>query len=114
MESVPTELDAVAKIDGLSNLGVLFRVILPLCRAGLFAAGALTFIGSWNEFVAGSVFVDDSSLTAPVQVAVYQYISAFGRQRRPLTAPAALAVIPILVLVGFLGRHLVKGLIEAR
>lgn len=111
IEAVPTSLDQAAKIDGLSNIGILFRIVLPLCRPGMFAAGMLIFIGAWSEFIFGSVMVKDQSLK-PVQVAVYQYISSFGREWGPLTAAATLAVIPILVLLLLLGRHLVAGLMR--
>lgn len=111
VEAVPKELDQSGKVDGLSNLGVLFRIVLPLCRPGMFAAGMLIFIGAWNEFIFGTVLVQDAGLK-PVQVAVYQYISAFGRNWGPLTAAATLAVLPILILLFVLGRHLVAGLMR--
>ncbi len=111
IEAVPTSLDHAAKIDGLSNVGILFRIVLPLCRPGMFAAGMLIFIGSWSEFIFGSVLVQNQALK-PVQVAVYQYISSFGREWGPLTAAATLAVVPILILLLVLGRHLVAGLMR--
>ncbi len=111
IEAVPASLDDAGKLDGLNSMGVLLRVILPLCRPGLFAAGMLVFIGAWSEFVAGSVFVQDAALR-PVQVAIYQYISAYGRQWGSLTASALLAVLPILVLVVVFGKQLVSGLTQ--
>lgn len=111
VEAVPKELDQSGKIDGLSNLGVLFRIVLPLCRPGMFAAGMLIFIGAWNEFIFGTVLVRSADLK-PVQVAIYQYISSFGRSWGPLTAAAILAVVPILILLFILGRHLVAGLMR--
>jgi multiple sugar transport system permease protein len=109
MESVPRELDEAGRVDGASRMGVLFRVILPVCKPGLVAAGLFMFIGCWNEFVAGSVMVTDPGLR-PIQVAIYQYISVLGRQWGPLTAAATLAVVPILVVVIALGRYLISGL----
>ena len=109
VEAVPTELDQAAKLDGLASLGILFRVILPLCRPGIFAAGMLVFVGAWSEFLAGTVLVQSASLR-PVQVAIYTYITSFGRAWGPLTAAAILAVLPILVLLFILGRHMVSGL----
>lgn len=111
IESVPKSLDEAAKIDGLSDAGILFRIVLPLCRPGMFAAGMLIFIGTWSEFMFGTVLVQDAGLK-PVQVAVYQYISSFGREWGPLTASATLAVVPILILLFVFGRHLVAGLMK--
>lgn len=111
MEGIPVDLDEAAMLDGASRLRAFFSVILPLCRPSLGAAAIFVFIGSWNEFVAGSVMVNASDLR-PVQVAVYQFISAFGRQWGPLTASAVLALIPIVFLVVFFGRYLVAGLMR--
>lgn len=111
MEGIPVELDEAAKIDGASRLRTFASVVLPLCRPSLAAASLFVFIGSWNEFVAGSVMVNSSDYR-PVQVAVYQFISAFGRQWGPLTASATLALLPVLLLVVFFGRYLVAGMMR--
>lgn len=111
IEAVPKTLDQAAKIDGLSDTGILFRIVLPLCRPGMFAAGMLIFIGTWSEFIFGTVLVKNATLK-PVQVAVYQYISSFGREWGPLTAASVVAVVPILILLFVLGRHLVAGLMQ--
>lgn len=111
MEGIPVELDEAAKIDGASRLRTFASVILPLCKPSMAAASLFVFIGSWNEFVAGSVMVNSSEYR-PVQVAVYQFISAFGRQWGPLTASAMLALLPVLLLVVFFGRHLVAGMMR--
>jgi multiple sugar transport system permease protein len=111
MEGIPVELDEAATIDGASRLRTFASVILPLCRPSMAAASLFVFIGAWNEFVAGSVMVNSSEYR-PVQVAVYQFISAFGRQWGPLTASAALAVLPVLILVALFGRHLVAGMMR--
>lgn len=111
VEGIPTELDEAAKIDGASRLRTFTSVILPLCKPSMAAASLFVFIGAWNEFVAGSVMVSNPDYR-PVQVAVYQFISAFGRQWGPLTASAVLALLPILLLVVFFGRYLVAGLMR--
>lgn len=111
IEAVPKSLDQAAKIDGLSDSGILFRIVLPLCRPGMFAAGMLIFIGTWSEFIFGTVLVKNPAFK-PIQVAVYQYISSFGREWGPLTAASTVAVLPILLLLFVLGRHLVAGLMK--
>jgi multiple sugar transport system permease protein len=109
IESLPRELDEAAIIDGATHFDILWRVILPLSRPALGAAGVLAFVGSWNEFIAGSVMVDDPGLR-PIQPAIYNFIGYFGREWGPLTASATLAIIPILVIFALLGRLIVSGL----
>lgn len=109
MESIPKELDEAAYIDGASSLTVFLRVVLPLCKPAIGAAGLLLFIYSWNEFVAGSVMVDADQLK-PIQPLLYAYIGFFGREWGLLTAAACLAVLPIFVIYGLFGRLLISGL----
>jgi multiple sugar transport system permease protein len=111
MEGIPQDLDEAATLDGCSRIRTFTSVILPLTRPSLAAAAIFVFIGAWNEFVAGSVMVTTPDYR-PVQVAVYQFISAFGRQWGPLTASAILALLPIIVLIIFFGRYLVAGLMR--
>ena len=109
IEGIPRELDEAAVADGASHFEVLRFVILPLCKPAFGAAGVLTFVGSWNEFVAGSVMVDSPALR-PIQPAIYNFIGFFGREWGPLTASATLAILPILIAFALLGRLIVSGL----
>jgi len=111
MEGIPHELDESATIDGASRFRTFWSIILPLCRPSMAAAALFVFIGSWNEFVAGSVMVNSAEYR-PVQVSVYNFISVLGRQWGPLTASAILALIPVIILVVFFGRQLVAGLMR--
>lgn len=109
VESVPRELDEAAIVDGVSRVGVLWHVVLPLSRPAVAAASILAFVGSWNEFVAGSVMVDSPGLK-PVQPLVYSFIGFFGREWGPLTASATLAMLPILLIFVLFGKQFVAGL----
>jgi multiple sugar transport system permease protein len=109
LESIPRELDEAAIIDGATHFQILTRVMLPLTRPALGAAGVLTFVACWNEFVAGSVMIDTPDLR-PIQPAIYNFIGYFGREWGPLTASATLAIIPIFIAFALLSRLIVSGL----
>ncbi|SFZ85415.1 carbohydrate ABC transporter membrane protein 2, CUT1 family [Devosia enhydra] len=109
LETIPRELDEAALIDGSDHFGILWRIILPLSRPALGAAGVLAFVGSWNEFVVSSVMVDNPALR-PVQPAIYNFIGYFGREWGPLTAAAMMGIVPILLIFILLGRQIVSGL----
>jgi multiple sugar transport system permease protein len=109
IEAVPVEVDEAAVIDGCSHFGVLWRMVLPLSRPGVGAAAILAFVGSWNEFLAGSVMVDAASLK-PVQPAIYAFVGFFGREWGPLTAASTLAILPIIVAFALFGRLIISGL----
>jgi multiple sugar transport system permease protein len=109
IESIPSELDEAAAIDGLGHFGTLWHIILPLMRPALATVAILGFVGVWNEFIAGSVMVDAPALK-PIQPAVYSFIGFYGREWGPLTASAILAVLPILVIFVIFRRQFVTGL----
>jgi multiple sugar transport system permease protein len=109
IEAIPRELDEAAIVDGATTLDILRHVILPVSGPALGTAAILTFVGSWNEFVAGSVMVDSPALK-PVQPVIYSFIGFFGREWGPLTASATLAILPILVVFTLFGRLIVSGL----
>jgi multiple sugar transport system permease protein len=109
MESIPREIDEAAIVDGASTFGALRMVILPLTGPAMGAAALLTFVGAWNEFVAGSVMVNSPALK-PIQPAIYSFIGYFGREWGPLTASATIAVLPIVVVFLLFGRLVVSGL----
>ena len=109
LEGIPRELDEAALIDGSGRVGILVRIIMPLSRPALGAAGVLAFVGTWNEFLASSIMVDNPALR-PVQPAIYNFIGYFGREWGPLTAAAMLGIIPILIIFVLLGRQIVSGL----
>ena len=109
MEGVPKELDEAAYIDGASSFVVFRRIVMPLCKPAIGAAGLLIFIHAWNEFLAGSVMVDARELK-PIQPLLYQYIGFFGREWGLLMAAATIAIVPILLIYALFGRLLVSGL----
>lgn len=109
IEAVPVEVDEAAVIDGCSHFRILWQIILPLSRPGVGAAAILAFVGSWNEFLAGSVMVNAADLK-PVQPAIYAFVGFFGREWGPLTAASILAIVPIIVAFALFGRLIISGL----
>jgi len=78
-----------------------------LCRPAL--AALFIFLGAWNEFILSSIMIKNPDLR-PIQLAIYQYLGFFGQEWGPLTAAAATAIIPSIIVFTFLGRMLISGL----
>ena len=108
IEDIPKELEESALVDGCTRWQVLYKVILPMARAGVFATAVFTFIFSWNEFVFALVLTNKDIVTFPVQVTGF-----FAQQQQFWSKAGAMSLLgslPVLVAVIFLQRYLVRGI----
>ena len=109
-DTIPTELDESAKVDGASHTQIFFGIILPLVAPILAVTGLLGFIASVNEFLIASVFLtDDPSKTAAV--GLYGLVSAERNNNFGVFAAGSLLLaVPTVLLFQFLQRYIVGGL----
>ena len=107
---VPRELVEAASIDGVSRLGTLFRIGLPLVRSGVVAIGIFSFLLSWDEYLVASTLLQrDEYRTMPTQL-ILSFIGQFAYQWGPMMAAAVMLSIPIFVLFLTFQRQIVAGL----
>ncbi|WP_245643117.1 carbohydrate ABC transporter permease [Roseateles chitosanitabidus] len=107
--SVPRELVEAARLDGCGEFAIFWRIVLPLTLPALGTLGLITFIGSWNNFMGPLVVIRDMDLyTVPLALRALQ-----GSGQTPwgaLSAGAAIAVLPLLILFVVASRRLIDGL----
>lgn len=109
--SMPKELDEAASIDGSSHYGVFFRIMLPLAKPGLISVGIMNVLNIWNEYVLGTVIVNDpSQYTLPVGIAVMLEEMQYRTEWGPLFAGLLISIIPVLIIYIFYQRHITSGM----
>ncbi len=107
--AIPRELEEQGMIDGLSRLGTLFRIVLPLSAPGLAAVAIFTFTGAWNELLLALVLItSESQRTAPL--ALNYLITSDVLPWGPLMAGAVLSALPLVVLYFVAQRFMVDGM----
>jgi ABC-type glycerol-3-phosphate transport system permease component len=106
---IPLELEEAARIDGCSRHGAFFRIVLPLLKPGLLAGTVLIFTNVWNEFLIGYSLVQSDSVRL-VQVGIYSNLTEVGLEWGRLTADATIALLPVLIVYGFMQKSFVQGL----
>jgi multiple sugar transport system permease protein len=109
--SIPVDLEAAGYVDGASLLRVLRHIVLPLSIPGLLAAGAYSFILSWNDFLFAFVIMNSNGhFTAPVGINAYFTGQNITEQVwAELMAAAVFVTLPSVVLFGFFQRYIVSG-----
>lgn len=109
-DSVPTELDESAKVDGATHNQIFFRIIVPLAAPILAVVGLLSFILTINEFVLASVLLREPE-DFTLAVGLFRFVGdRYGSRWGPFTAGALLGGVPVIVLWLFLQRFVVAGL----
>jgi multiple sugar transport system permease protein len=108
IEDIPLELEESALVDGCTRWEVLWKVVLPMARSGLFATAVFTFVFAWNDFLFALVLTRTEVTTYTVQVTHY-----FGGQSNfwaKIAAMSVLGTIPVFFTVAILQRYLVRGI----
>ncbi|MDX3233333.1 carbohydrate ABC transporter permease [Streptomyces sp. ME19-01-6] len=109
VQSVPDSVLEAARIDGASEFGIFWRIVLPLLRPSLGALALWTFLQSYNSFLWPLVLVSDSSqYTLPLGLQTL-FVSE-NRQYDLVMAGAVLAVVPAVALFVLLRKQLLEGL----
>ncbi|WP_413377416.1 carbohydrate ABC transporter permease [Alkalihalobacillus sp. 1P02AB] len=121
-QSVPAELEESAKIDGASNIRILFRIVIPLSMPVIATIGLFHAVFHWNSFFDAVIYISDRNLY-PLQVYLRELIQFdqsdislrdnFEQQllaTESLKAAALIAsTVPILIVYPFLQKYFVKG-----
>lgn len=121
-ESIPESLEESAKLDGCSEIGVLFRIVLPLSLPMLAALALFYAVGHWNQFMSALLYMNDPKKFT-LQLRLRQLmptdpsllnVEGLSKSEIPnesLKAAAVMfATVPILLIYPWLQKYFVKGM----
>lgn len=107
--TTPPELDEAARIDGCSMVQTVTKVILPVAVPGIATASIFTFLLSYNEYLFALILTQKNAMTLPVAIGQY---GAEDLSYWTLSAAGVVSiVIPICLVMIFLQKYLVKGMV---
>ena len=110
-DSIPSEIDESAKIDGASHGQIYTRIILPLALPMLSVVALLSFIGTMNEFLLTSVILGGNQRSITLAVGMQQFIEQnFDKNWGAFAAGALIATLPVMILFIWLQKFVVSGL----
>jgi putative chitobiose transport system permease protein len=105
-QGVPKELEEAARMDGCSELGIWWFVMLPSIRPALVTLAIFVFIGSWSDFLWPLIILDRPEYyTLPLGVA--KLAGAFSLDWRLIAAGSVISIAPILLFFAIMQRYIV-------
>lgn len=109
-DTIPVEIEEASKIDGATELQLLWKIILPLARPAIIVTAVMVLIYVWNEYLFATTFMlSESSYT--LAGGLYQLQANDYNRSWPLFSAAAILVsVPILVIFFAVQKHMVSGL----
>jgi multiple sugar transport system permease protein len=108
--TIPAELSEAARIDGCSDLGIFWRIILPLSRPALAVVALFAFMGIWNDFLGPLVYLQrPEQFTLALGLQNFQSKSG-GTSWHLLMAASTLVVLPVIVLFFLAQRTFIEGI----
>lgn len=129
--ALPDGLEESAKIDGCSNYGIFFRIVVPISGPIIATIGLFTAVGHWNDWFTGAIYISKDELL-PIQTLLRQIMNSnimtemssgnaiamehINRNRSITTksllmATMMVATIPIILTYPFLQKYFVKGVL---
>ncbi len=108
--TIPQELADAATVDGAGRFRVFFSIMLPLARPSLAVLAVFTFINYWNSFLWPLIITNSVEEKGTVPLGLSLFFSQQGAQWNLVMAAAVVSMIPTLLLLLMLRRHLVSGI----
>jgi len=107
--TLPGELSDAARIDGCSEFGILWRIIVPLSKPALATVALLTFIWAWLDFMGPLVYLNDEN-TYTLALGLAAFLGRHGADWSGLMAAGTVVIAPIIVIFFFAQRTFIRGI----
>lgn len=107
--SVPAEIEEAGMVDGLTRVGVIWRVVVPLSAPAIAVVAFYVFVIGWNEFLYAFMFLTDEGLfTLPI--GLNHLHASVSAQWDRVMAASSIMTFPVVIAFLVFEKHLVEGL----
>jgi len=107
--SIPDELCEAARIDGMSEYGIWWRIMLPLSMPALSTLTIFTFVNTWNDFLGPLIYLTKTELKT-IQIGIRMFITQYTQEYGLIMAASVVSLIPVLIVFLALQRFFVEGI----
>jgi len=110
-KSLPTELEEAAVLDGASEYGVFWRVMLPLASPGIITITIFNFLGVWNEYLLALMLINKTEkMTIPLGLYNLKVVQEYAADWAALFAGFVIVLLPTVIAFIFLQERITKGM----
>lgn len=106
--SVPNDLLEAARIDGMTEYGIWWRIMLPLSKPAIATLCITTFVSEWNDFMGPLIYLS-TDYKKTLQLGLRLFISQFSADYQLIMAASVVSLIPVFILFISLQRFFVEG-----
>lgn len=107
--SIPDEILDAARIDGMSEYGIYFRIMLPLSKPALATLTIFSAVFVWNDFMGPLIYLTSTDLKT-IQLGLRMFIQQYAADYALIMAAALVSLIPVIVLFLSFQRFFVEGI----
>ena len=108
--TIPREYSDAARMDGASEWGILLRVIVPMARPGIAAAGLFMFFNSWNDYYGPLLYTSENEQWWPVAYGLATFRGTHSTNWGLTMAITVLVMVPVVLIFFFAQRVFVEGI----
>jgi Binding-protein-dependent transport system inner membrane component len=109
--SLPSELEEAGAVDGCSELGIFWRIMMPIATPGLFTAGIFNFVMIWQEFLLAQLLLSsDANKTLPVGLMGLRQTMQYNSNWAAMFAAIMIIVVPSFIVFVALSNRIMAGL----
>ncbi len=108
-QSIPDELCEAARIDGMNEYQIWWRIMVPLSKPALSTLTIFTFVTTWNDFLGPMIYLTKTELKT-IQIGVRMFIAQYSAEYGLIMAASVVVLIPVLVVFLSLQRFFVEGI----
>ncbi len=106
---IPNELLEAARIDGLSEYGIYFRIVLPLAKPAMATLAIFTFVNVWNDFM-GPMIYFNSEANKTIPLGIRMFVGQYSTDYQLIMAASVVSLIPVIIMYAFCQRYFVQGI----
>jgi ABC-type glycerol-3-phosphate transport system permease component len=112
-KTIPEDFSDAARIDGCSELGIFWRIFVPLSTPVFITVAIFTFLASWNDFIGPLLYINSpDKFTVALGIANYRSQMAGSRTRWDLMMATSVSMTaPVVLLFFILQRYFIKGVV---